>query len=95
MSKLATPRLDKRTTSRTRISVSVHMGTRLGPPLSCTLKDVSELGARLAVNEPAVALQEFLILLGDKLARWYRSAGARTSVGIAFVGEPRSLKETK
>jgi hypothetical protein len=92
MSKLATPRLDKRTTSRTRISVSVHMGTRLGPPLSCTLKDVSEL---VAVNEPAVALQEFLILLGDKLARWCRSAGARTSVGIAFVGEPRSLKETK
>lgn len=96
MSKLPTPNVEHRATPRRPITTSVHMATGLGPPLSCTLKDVSELGARITVDEPAVAPQEFLILLSDKLARWCRvSWRSDREIGIEFVGEPNSVKQAK
>jgi hypothetical protein len=50
-------------------------------------KDVSELGARIAVGDPASAPQEFLILLSHKLSRWCRvSWRSDREIGIEFVG---------
>ncbi len=96
MSKLPMPKLEKRARPRRPITMNVHMATGLGPPLSCAMKDVSELGARIVVDEPALAPQEFLILLSHKLTRWCRvSWRSEREIGIEFVGEPKSVKKTK
>jgi hypothetical protein len=69
------------------------MATGLGPPLSCTMHDVSEFGARIELGEPAAAPQEFLILLSDRLARWCRVIWrSDKEIGIEFVAEPASVK---
>ena len=96
MNTLPPPKVEHRATPRRPITTSVHMATGLGPPLACTLKDVSELGARVAVADPASAPQEFLMLLSDKLARWCRvSWRSDREIGIEFVSEPESVRNTK
>ena len=96
MSKPITPKIEKRAIPRRPIATNVHMATGLGPPLSCKLTDVSELGARIAVAEPSLAPQEFMILLSDKLTRWGRvSWRSDREIGIEFVGVPKSVKKAQ
>jgi hypothetical protein len=96
MSKLPTPNVEHRATPRRPITLDVHMATGIGAPLSCTMHDVSELGARIAVDDPLQAPQEFLVLLSDTLARWCRVIWrSEHEIGIAFVGEPESVKNAK
>jgi hypothetical protein len=84
---------DKRQSKRQDITHTVLMSTGLGPPLKCTMKDVSEAGARIEVDDPKSSPQEFEIILKEGLSRWcrvmWRSKG---EIGIKFIVPPRSLK---
>lgn len=83
---------EKRRNTRRTILHTVHLVTGLGPPLKCRMEDVSKSGARIAVSDPKMAPQEFLILLNKGLLRWcevmWRS---EHEIGIKFIRTPHSL----
>jgi hypothetical protein len=87
---------EKRQNARRAISHTVHLVTGLGPPLKCRMEDVSKSGARIAVSDPRMAPQKFLILLNKGLLRWcevmWRS---EHEIGIKFIRTPHSLKTRK
>jgi len=60
-------------------------------PIKCVLTDVSELGARLAVDCATVLPNEFMLVLNNELRRWcrvkWRSDG---HVGVEFVAMPEA-----
>jgi hypothetical protein len=85
--------IEKRQSERRDIVSIVHMSTGLGPPLECSLKNLSKLGARIAISNPRSAPQEFEVVLKEGLARWcrvmWRSEG---EIGIEFIVAPQSLR---
>lgn len=90
------PDSDKRQTLRRPITRTVLLATGLSSPLKCRLKDVSTSGARITVNQPSLAPQQFLIVLNFELSRWceviWRS---ETEIGIKFIPPPKSLTKKK
>jgi hypothetical protein len=85
--------IEKRQNVRRKIAHDVFMETGLGPPLKCSMLDVSEFGARIKAEVPSAAPQEFLIHLHDGLTRWCRVMWrSDTEIGIKFIQPPQSLK---
>jgi hypothetical protein len=86
---------DARTAERKAIKRTVHVATGLGPPMNCTLKDISKTGARLEVIDANTASQEFLIILNDGLLRWCQTIWrGENEIGVRFIGIPKSLTRT-
>ncbi|HEY4140019.1 MAG TPA: PilZ domain-containing protein [Pseudolabrys sp.] len=87
---------DKRARARRAITSTAHIATGVSQPIACRLKDVSELGARLVVNDPHTTPQQFLLVLGPKISRWcevmWRSD---VEVGLKFTPAPRTVKLKK
>jgi hypothetical protein len=58
-------------------------------PTECSIADVSEIGAKLIVKDPASIPDEFLLRLGPNLRKWcrvvWRGAGR---IGIEFIATP-------
>ena len=87
---------DRRQHVRRAITRTVHMATGLGPPLKCSIKDVSEAGARMVVFDPRASPQEFLLLLNAGLSRWCRVTWrSDEEIGIQFIPPPVSFKTQK
>jgi hypothetical protein len=83
---------DKRGSSRREITRSVRMATGLGPGLECGLKDISNTGARIEVDDANSVPQEFLIKLNKDLLRWCQVMWrSEKEVGLRFIGTPRSV----
>ena len=79
---------------RRPITHTAYIVTGLGPPLKCTMRDVSESGGRIAVGDPRSSPQEFLLMLNQGLLRWCRVIWrSEKEVGIQFIRPPRSLKK--
>ena len=58
--------------------------------ISAVLRDVSALGARLSVDEPARLPDTFVLELSEKLSRWCRVAWRTDKeVGVEFVNDPK------
>ena len=84
---------DKRRSARRTITHTVFMATGVSAPLKCQMIDISETGARLRINDPRAAPQEFLIVLNHGLRRWCQVRWRSDSeIGIQFVEPPQSLK---
>jgi PilZ domain len=84
---------EKRQSARKAIAATVHIATGIGPPLKCTMMDVSKHGARIAVDDSESAPQEFLLLLKNDLLRWCRVMWrSDREIGIQFIQSPNSLK---
>lgn len=87
---------EKRQNPRRGIEHTVFMATGVGTPQRCEMRDVSESGARLRVNDGRTAPQEFLVVLGMGLNRWCRVMWrSEAEIGIKFIEPPASLKAGK
>lgn len=88
--------LEKRRSLRRPLSHIAHIATGLGQPLQCSMSDVSEAGARIALPYPKSAPQEFLFLLKPDLPRWCRVVWrSEHEIGVAFIDPPRSLTKAE
>ncbi len=70
---------------RTLLAGRVHIGPVQFGPVDCMVKSVSEDGARIAIEAPALLSQSFLISIGGAPARrarvaWYRDGQAGLSL---------------
>jgi hypothetical protein len=85
-------KIEKRQSERRSIERVVHMSTGLGPPLKCSMKDLSEFGARIEIGDPKASPQEFEIVLKLGLTRWCRVMWrSEDEIGIKFIPAPPSL----
>ncbi len=84
--------IEKRDGVRREISRKIYIATGVSPPLECQLLDISERGARIRVGAPGSAPQEFLVQLGQGLARWCQVVWrSDTAIGVKFIAPPESL----
>ena len=87
---------DKRHHARRAIERTAHIATGLGPPLECQMSDVSQSGVRIAVAQPDLAPQEFLLLFSNDLSRWCRVIWRSDhEIGTTFIDPPASLTEPR
>ena len=83
---------DHRQRQRRPIGHVAHLATGLGPPLKCSMIDISETGARIAVDDPKMSPQEFLLLINKDLARWCQVVWrSEHELGLTFIHPPKSL----
>ena len=80
---------DKRATPRREIERSARIELNDGSMVNCTLSDVSQTGARIAVDDAARVPDEFTLVLRDDLRRRCRAIRRdENSLGIMFVAIP-------
>lgn len=80
---------DKRSAPRREIERTAHIEIASGPPIPCTLSDVSQSGGRLALQDTASLPEEFILALRDDLRRWCRiMRRSDREVGVKFIAAP-------
>jgi hypothetical protein len=79
---------EKRRAPRREIQRSVQVVTLNDsrPPMSCTLLDISQSGARLYADDQGTLPNEFLLVLRDDLKKMCRVIRrSRTEIGVRFI----------
>ncbi len=80
---------DKRATPRREIERAARIELSDGSLVDCTLADVSQAGARIAIEETAAIPDEFVLVLRDDLRRHCRAIRrAEKFLGVVFVANP-------
>ena len=80
---------DKRATPRREIARTAQIELGDGTALDCTLSDVSQTGARIAIENAATIPDEFVLVLRDDLRKRCRTIRrADNSLGVMFVAPP-------
>jgi hypothetical protein len=84
---------DKRATPRREIARTARIELGDGTALDCALSDVSQAGARIAIENAAAVPDEFVLVLRDDLRRRCRAIRrADNSLGVMFVADPAPLR---
>ncbi len=82
---------DKRANPRREITRPARIELGDGTTLDCALSDVSQNGARIALDNAAAVPEEFVLVLRDDLRRHCRAMRrADNSLGVMFIAEPRA-----
>ena len=71
---------------RREIALDVYVETADGSKLACRLADVSQTGARVAIDYSGVLPKEFMLVLSAETRRWCRMVWrADREIGVHFV----------
>ena len=80
---------DNRATPRREIERTARIELSDGSQVDCTLADVSQAGARIAIGDAAAIPDEFILVLRDDLRRHCRAIRrSGQSLGVMFVANP-------
>ena len=80
---------DKRTTPRREIERNARIEMDGGTTVECTLSDVSQAGAKIAVADFTVVPDVFVLVLRDDLRKWCRVVRrAENFLGVMFIAAP-------
>jgi methyl-accepting chemotaxis protein len=80
---------DKRASPRREIARAARIELGDGTAVECTLSDVSQTGARVAIEDAAAVPDEFVLVLRDDLRRRCRAIRRDDgSLGVMFVANP-------
>jgi hypothetical protein len=83
--------IENRKYPRKDLDVVAHVELSDGPPVRCTLSDVSQGGARLTTSFARELPNEFTLLLPNRIRRWCRVAWrSNGQIGVAFTIHPRA-----